>query len=266
MTRLSEIIIEARKKAGLSQSELARRLNLTPQAVQAWESGRSTPRANVLAEVATVLGTSRVGMLTAMLATLADPVLAAGNEYIATQNAKAANLEALADRSIRLGQQLDSLTNSENSAAQPATDAFADMVPAPFLKEMEIPAGNGRTTVMVDQAQTLRLEARLLREQGVEFENAVCANVHGDSMAPLLPDGCTVAVDIGSTFVRDGKTYAINQNGQLRVRTLSRIPGGGVRFRSINREEYPDEEYSPEAMEAGSITIIGRVFWSSVVW
>lgn len=53
---LSNQISEARVAAGLSQSELARRLGIKPQSVQAWESGVSAPRARRLSQVAEVLG------------------------------------------------------------------------------------------------------------------------------------------------------------------------------------------------------------------
>ena len=100
---------------------------------------------------------------------------------------------------------------------------------------------------------------------GVELYKAICVTVQGDAMSPLLPDGSIVAVDMGSTVVRDGKMYAINQSGHLRIKTLHRLPGGGVRLRSFNRE-YMDEEYTLEEMDQRDISIIGRVFWSSVIW
>jgi len=53
---LSDRIAEARAAAGLTQSELARRLGIRPQSVQSWESGVSAPRARRLSEVAAVLG------------------------------------------------------------------------------------------------------------------------------------------------------------------------------------------------------------------
>lgn len=56
---LSDKISEARTAAGLTQSELARRLGIKPQSVQAWESGVSAPRARRLTQVAEVLGVSQ---------------------------------------------------------------------------------------------------------------------------------------------------------------------------------------------------------------
>ncbi len=82
-------------------------------------------------------------------------------------------------------------------------------------------------------------------------------------MEPVLPDGSTVGVNIGQTQVIDGKMYAIKHDGQLRVKVLYRIPGGGVRLRSFNQSEHPDESYTAEEMAEKSIEIIGRVFWGA---
>lgn len=48
----------AREAMGWNQSELARALKVTPQSVQAWESGRNTPRPKRLQEIAEKLGVS----------------------------------------------------------------------------------------------------------------------------------------------------------------------------------------------------------------
>ncbi|MNJ68152.1 HTH-type transcriptional regulator PrtR [compost metagenome] len=90
--------------------------------------------------------------------------------------------------------------------------------------------------------------------------------VSGNSMEPVLPDGSTVGVNTGATSIIDGKMYAIDDAGQLRVKTLYRIPGGGIRLRSFNREDHPDEEYSAEQIASSDIRVIGKVFWSSVLW
>ena len=51
-------IATAREAKGWNQSELARALGVTPQSVQAWESGRNTPRPKRLQEIAAALGVS----------------------------------------------------------------------------------------------------------------------------------------------------------------------------------------------------------------
>jgi phage repressor protein C with HTH and peptisase S24 domain len=60
--------------------------------------------------------------------------------------------------------------------------------------------------------------------------------------------------------------YALDHGGQLRVKTLYRLPGGGIRMRSYNRDEHPDEEYTPQDMLEKEIAVLGRVFWSSALW
>ncbi|MDD2009598.1 helix-turn-helix transcriptional regulator [Pseudomonas putida] len=141
-----------------------------------------------------------------------------------------------------------------------------DEVYVPFLKEVELSAGSGRTVIEQSHKQKLRFGKLTLRKQGVQPDDAVCVTVSGNSMEPVLPDKSTVGVDQGSTAVVDGKMYAIDHDGQLRVKTLYRLPGGGIRMRSFNRDEHPDEEYTAQEMIDQNIHIKGKVFWSSVLW
>ncbi len=254
MKTVAEIISQGRKAAGINQSELARRLKITPQSVQAWESGRSVPRASMLGDIAQAIGIA--------------PELLIG----ATLEARGGS----GDGSYTLGLIREMLekkhSKDEASISGPLspwddeTPLEDDEVEVPFLREVELSAGSGRTAVQLSSSRKIRFGKLTLRNQGVQFDQAVCVTVHGDSMAPVLPDGSTVGVDTGSTVVRDGKIYAINQNGHLRIKMLHRLPDGGIRLRSFNRDEYPDEEYTLSDMEDKEITIIGRVFWSSVLW
>ena len=82
-------------------------------------------------------------------------------------------------------------------------------------------------------------------------------------MADILPDGATIGVDIGSTTIKDGKIYALDHDGMLRVKLVYRLPGGGIRLSSYNKDEYPDEIYTAE--QATLIRIIGRMFWFSAL-
>ncbi|MNP32413.1 HTH-type transcriptional regulator PrtR [compost metagenome] len=135
----------------------------------------------------------------------------------------------------------------------------------PFLKEVELSAGSGRTAVHQSHKQKLRFGKMTLRRQNVQANEAVCVTVNGNSMEPVLPHGSTVGVDQGCTAITDGKMYALNHGGQLRVKTLYRLPGGGIRMRSYNRDEHPDEEYSATELLKNEIIVIGKVFWYSVL-
>jgi len=58
MSTLHSRIGTAREQKGLNQSELARALGVSPQAVQGWEAGKSSPRGSRLAALANCLGVS----------------------------------------------------------------------------------------------------------------------------------------------------------------------------------------------------------------
>ncbi|MGO1270068.1 MAG: S24 family peptidase, partial [Pseudomonas bubulae] len=90
-----------------------------------------------------------------------------------------------------------------------------------------------------------------------------CVTVRGNSMLPVLRDGATVGVNAGKSGIGDivdGDLYAINHNGQLRVKQLYRLPSG-IRLRSFNRDEHPDEDYSFHDIQDEQISILGHVFW-----
>lgn len=139
-----------------------------------------------------------------------------------------------------------------------------DEVELPFYKEVELSAGKGSEVMLETGGRKLRFGRRSLQRKGVQPEAAACAVVSGNSMEPVLPDGSTVGIDTASKQVLDGKMYAIDHAGQLRVKLLYRLPGGGLRVRSYNESEHPDERYEGDYV-ADHIRIIGKVFWYAVL-
>lgn len=55
---MKEIIIEQRKKLGLTQQELAQKLNITDKVVSNWETGRSLPDTSMILPLADALNIS----------------------------------------------------------------------------------------------------------------------------------------------------------------------------------------------------------------
>ncbi|MCA5967396.1 S24 family peptidase [Pseudomonas sp. P129] len=145
------------------------------------------------------------------------------------------------------------------------TPLEGDEVEVPLLKEVELSAGNGSIAVQQHSSSKLRFGKLTLRRQGIEPAAVICVSVTGSSMEPVLPSGSTVGVDQGRKEIKDGDIYALSHSDHLRVKMLYRLPSGGIRMRSFNREEYPDEEYSKERIVLEDIKIIGRVFWYSVL-
>lgn len=138
-----------------------------------------------------------------------------------------------------------------------------DEVYVPFLQEVELAAGSGRFAIEESDTSRLRFFKKDLRHNGVQFSNAKCVRVGGNSMMPVLRDGATVGVNVGKNSLSDivdGEMYAINHNGQLRVKQVYRIPIG-LRLRSFNRDEHPDEDYTFQQIQEQQISILGHVFW-----
>ncbi|MCS3468209.1 phage repressor protein C with HTH and peptisase S24 domain [Pseudomonas sp. JUb42] len=138
-----------------------------------------------------------------------------------------------------------------------------DEVSVPFLREVELAAGSGRFVIEESSNASLRFGKRSLRHNGVQFDQAKCVTVRGNSMLPVLRDGATVGVNVGKSAIGDivdGDLYAINHNGQLRVKQVYRLPSG-IRFRSFNRDEHPDEDYTFQQVQEEQIAILGHVFW-----
>lgn len=149
-------------------------------------------------------------------------------------------------------------------------DAWDDSTPlrenevwVPFLEEVQLHAGDGGFAVEESPTDRLRFFKHDLRRNGVQAADAKCVTVSGNSMLPVLRDGATVGVNVAKHSIRDvvdGEMYAISHSGQLRVKQVYRLPSG-IRLRSYNRDEHPDEDYTFADMQDQQIRIIGHVFW-----
>lgn len=134
-------------------------------------------------------------------------------------------------------------------------------VEVPFYKDIRLAAGNGFADDIADYNNfKLRFSKSTLRKQGVQYENAVCVIADGNSMEPVIPDGTTVGIDLGNKTIRDGKIYAINHGGLLRIKLLYNMPNNQIKIRSYNTDEYDDE-----IADLNEVSVIGKVFWYSVL-
>ena len=152
-----------------------------------------------------------------------------------------------------------------------AYDEGEELDPARYaalrVVDAELSAGGGSDNGGLEfEEKPLPFLRSALQGAGVQDHNAVVVRIIGNSMEPVLTNGQTVGVNLGDTSpIKDGLPYAIRDIDMIRVKVLYRRPGGGLRIRSFNMEEYPDEELTGSESEE-RITIIGRVFWSSRMW
>ena len=74
----------------------------------------------------------------------------------------------------------------------------------PFFKETPITNGAGKTHVILDPEQTIRLPRAHLDQLEIRHTDAICAHMIGNSMAERIEDGSIVGIDRGLTQVVDG--------------------------------------------------------------
>lgn len=224
---------------GIKGPEIQRVVGVSSGTVSFWKSGQTKPRGANLVKLAALLGVS-------------ESWLAEGVET-----------NEIRDRSTEYAVSDNAQWSGGIEPWSSDTPLNPDEVELPFYSEVELAAGAGSYQVQENTGLKLRFAKSTLRKSGVDEKNAACAVAKGSSMAPVIPDGSTIGVDLGATSIVDGKMYAIDHGGMLRVKLLYRMPNGGIRLKSFNSEEYPDETYDKE--NAGEIKIIGRVFWYSVL-
>lgn len=226
---ISERVKNKRILLNLTQSELAEAVGTTQQSIEQLESGK-TKRPRFLPELAKALSCSVDWLVT-------------GREN---------NNDSLSPENEWGGiKSWDSKTPLES-----------DEVEVPFYKDIEFACGNGNCIDVDYNGFKLRFSKSTLRRIGAPTDGSTiaCFPASGDSMEPVIPDSAAVAIDMANKKIIDGKVYAIDQDGLKRLKMLYRRPGGKLIIRSYNRDEYEDEEADED-----SVTIIGRMFWYSVL-
>lgn len=239
--KLNERIASRRKELGLSQGDIANAVGVNRVSVTNWESegkNGTAPKGKNLLLLAKVLRCDPAWLVDGY----SEPEKADELYVAEPKNHYKLGMFETWDSKTPLGE---------------------DEVELPFYKEVELSAGNGSEVLRQDSGFKLRFAKSTLKNNNIQPELAACVTVSGDSMQPVLPDKATVGIDTGSTKIKDGEMYAIDHDGMLRVKILHRLPGGGIRIRSFNRDDYPDEDYNAE--HATNIRILGRVFWYSVM-
>mgnify|MGYP006279962051 FL=1 len=86
----------------------------------------------------------------------------------------------------------------------------------------------------------------------------VLIEAFGSSMEPKIYHGDLLLVDTSIERIRDQAVYALNIWGELLVKYVSRLPGGGVRVFSEN-PNYPSQDLSEG--DAKQLVVVGQVVW-----
>ncbi|RZD22376.1 S24 family peptidase [Pseudoalteromonas sp. MEBiC 03485] len=245
--KLHEKFRQAREDKGLTQKELGDLVGVSQVAVMKIENGQ-TKNPRKINDFARALGVN------------VDWLLYQDNEI--REPTVHCSVETLPQsQNVKESSNIDTFIDLEPWDSRTPLDE--DEVEVPFYMEVELSAGNGSAIQLETTGPKLRFSKSTLRRHGIDFSSAACVKVSGNSMEPVIPDGATVGIDTSNTNIKDGDMYAIDWAGALYVKTLTRRPGGGLRIRSFNLDEYPDENLSAD--EAQTVRVIGRVFWYSVL-
>ncbi|TWI41056.1 peptidase S24-like protein [Pseudoduganella flava] len=244
-TRLSRLL---QQKNGGNQSEMARYVGVSPQAVQKWVSGVSEPKGKNLQRAAEFLGVE-------------PGFLLYGSESKA-DNGALSRPESPSNRQgyypeKRQGDRQQPEVHSLITAFDPDDGLAEDMVLVPESR-IEFAGGDGRINYeLVEDQEPATYRRSWFQKYGLNPDHVRRFRVTGDSMEPLLFPRDTILVNLDETQVVDGRLYAIRYGEQLRVKYLSRRLDGTLILRSVN-PLYKDEEVPPEVVEE-HITVIGRV-------
>lgn len=138
-----------------------------------------------------------------------------------------------------------------------------DDVELPYFKEVCFSAGGGQTQVVEEHGNKLRFSKKTLKNAGVDKEFAACAKNSGHSMENTISDGASIGIDKSKQTIKDGKVYAFDHGGLLRVKRLYRQPFGAIRIVSDN-SDYPEEVMTAEQWQE-EVRLLGWVFWWSTI-
>jgi len=227
MNTLSERLRSRRKELRLTQKDVSKAAGISAVSVTLWEKGDTAPKGENLIAVSKLLKCDPEWLLT-------------GKERKIESNAEViGDIEAW-DSNTPLGN---------------------DEVEIPFYSEIQLAAGNGKVATRENKGPKLRFAKSALIRNGTDVNNAICVKISGNSMEPVMPDGSTIGIDTAKTNIIDGKIYAISHGEMQRVKILYRTPDGGIRLKSYNTNEHPEEIYTKD--QAKEISIVGKVFWCS---
>src|SRR5438105_3233157 len=184
-TRIAEAL--GKKNSG-NQSELARFVGVSPQAVQKWIAGATEPRGKNLKKAAEFLGASAAFLKFGEEATQALPK---NDQTVAPGDPD--RRDHIEIRKVKL----------KLSAGIPGfTAEFAE-----------------------DCGRPISFRREWFDKKGYLPDKLIAIDVKGDHMEPTMSDGDTVVINTADVAPKSGVTFAVNYEGDDVVRRMSRDAG-----------------------------------------
>ena len=137
----------------------------------------------------------------------------------------------------------------------------SEYVTIPYCKEPFIPFDLGKPakTDNMDEDK-MQVSKSILKKYNVNSDTAYALTAIDDSMSPVINNQAIVFVDLNKTEIIDGKIYAISHGGLFKFKYLYRMPKGGVRLVSANKQEYPEVILTAQQIIEEDFCIIAYAF------
>lgn len=249
-------IREAVEASGKKKKEIAKECGVSPPSISQWITGETK---NIKPDNLFALSRA-TGYSAEWLAT------GRGEKLIRVDEAhRASSSSPTTEAAIR--QRIDANAAEKDLTLVEAESDDWDKSEFVYLDKLDVrvQAGNGETGGVEVVQKRIPFMRSTLRAASVPPEAAKLVEFVGNSMEPYAFHGDTAGVNTLDRWpIKDGKVYAFRDCDLMRVKILERRPGGGLRIRSYNNEEYPPEDLTADEVKE-RIEIVGRVFWRSSV-
>jgi phage repressor protein C with HTH and peptisase S24 domain len=183
---MSNRIAEAlERKNGGNQSEMARFVGVSPQAVQKWIAGESEPRGKNLERAADFLGMSPAALKFGDSIAQALPT-----NYKDVVVFESSNQDHIEIRRVKL----------------------------------KLSAGiTGFTTESIeDYGRPIGFRREWFIKKGYSPDKLIAIDVKGDSMEPTMSEGDTVVINTADVIPKNGETFAVNYEGEGVIKRMAR--------------------------------------------
>lgn len=222
--KIGERIKEAREKAGLSQSDLARKMGVKSSSVQEWEKNETSPRRHRIEKLAETLNVTPFW-------------LEFGTEPS--------------------GSKLKLVDDAEKEPEPFPTEKYA-FIPRYEAKTSAGAGYHNGDHVEISKTHAFRID--WIKKNNWREEDLCVVEASGHSMEPKIGDGDVLLVNTSEKEFESGRVYMILfPGGGLRAKRVHRMADGRIKISSDNpdKAQFPDEYYSPE--EATHLNIVGKV-------
>lgn len=140
-------------------------------------------------------------------------------------------------------------------------DPYIGATDEDFIAVDEVLAAPGTGEDLIDERVVSRRKfgRTWLKTRRLDAHRCRVIRVYGESMAPTIPDGAAMLVDLDTRELRDRGIFVVRLDDDLLVRRLIQHPQGAWLMQSDN----PDKRAWPTRPWPGDGRIVGDVRWMS---